>query len=94
MTVQLGIAEAVPVDCNDAVSIFGHYITVGIHTESTDQIIILPCPVDQLSFIDFVSNVFKDLRRHLYPHAYVDLIVNKGQSVNHSAPARPGAAIR
>ena len=72
MTVQLGIAEAVPVDCNDAVSIFGHYITVGIHTESTDQIIILPCPVDQLSFIDFVSNVFKDLRRHLYPHAYVD----------------------
>ena len=49
MTVQLGIAEAVPVDCNDAVSIFGHYITVGIHAESTDQIIILPCPVDQLS---------------------------------------------
>ena len=42
MTVQLGIAEAVPVDCNDAVSIFGHYITVGIHAESTDQIIILP----------------------------------------------------
>ena len=89
MTVQLGIAEAVPVDCNDAVSIFGHYITVGIHTESTDQIIILPCPVDQLSFIDFVSNVFKDLRRHLYPHAYVDLIVNKGQSQSAALFGKP-----
>ena len=78
--VQLGVAVAVTVNSNNAVRIFSHHITIRVHAEGAHHIIIGLGAIKNLRLINLVRDMLKYISRHLYPHTYIHLVIDKGKA--------------
>jgi len=76
-TAQGRIGVAVPVDGQDAVSVFRHNIAVGVHAERAHRVLVLAGAVMQLGLVDRVGDFLEDNRRQLDAHADIDLVVDQ-----------------
>ena len=77
---QFRVAVAVPVNRYNAVGIFSHNITVGVHAEGAHQIVVALGAVHKLGLVHFIGNMLKHLRRHFHAHADIHLVINKAQT--------------
>ena len=77
LAVHLRVAVAVAVNRNNAVRVFRHYITIGIHAEGTHNVIIKRGAVQNFCFIHLVGDMLEHLCRHLHTHADIHLIIDK-----------------
>ena len=68
------ILVTVPVHRDDSIGVFIHNNTMRIHTESTHHILKLLRAVNNLAFIQFVSQRLKNLCRELNTHADIDTV--------------------
>ena len=64
---------------NQTVNIFRYDMTIGIHAEGTDLIVILLGAVNQLGLIDNAGDMLKDFCGKLYTNAQIHLIVDQGK---------------
>ena len=77
---QLGVAVAVPIDGDDAISIFCNNIAIGVHAEGAHHIIIGLGTIENLRLINLVGDMLKHICRHLHSHTNIHLIIDKGKA--------------